>query len=233
MTRAARIASAAVVDARGVAGSTGAAFTWSDLGIDPLARACGWPRAFSPDCEKFRRMDVISRSVLLAAEAAGLNAGGVLVPAVRANTALVSAGAFGCLDSDVRFARGLMPDAEIEPAVFSYTLSSTSLGELAIRHGLNGPCYAFSTAPGTEGEALLEARALVENQEAAAAVVCLGDAVTEAAARGAGIQRRWLVAALVVVCEPDVPAWLSWDDVGRPDLLESIADRLWRRGSCA
>lgn len=227
MTRTARIVSAAVVDARGIAGSTGVVFTWVALGINPLARACGWPRAFGHDCEKFRRMDLLSRSVLLAAEVAGAGADGALGPAVRAETALVSAGAFGCLDSDVRFARGLMPGAEIEPAVFSYTLSSTSLGELAIRHGLTGPCYALSTAPGAEGEGLLEARGVLEGGEAAAAVVCLGDAVPEAAARAAGIEPRWLVGAFVVVCEPGVPAWLSWDDVRRPELLPYVADRLW------
>ena len=47
-------------------------------------------------------------------------------------TALVLGTSYGCLHSDVCFARGLEPGGTLRPAVFPYTLPSTCLGEVAI-----------------------------------------------------------------------------------------------------
>lgn len=228
MTISARVVSAAVVDARGIAGSSGTKWTWRELGIDLEARACGWPRRFEPDCPNFRRMDLLSRSVLLATEVAGVGSRGLLADKIRTNTALLSASSFGCLDSDVRFASGLGTAGEVEPAVFSYTLASTCLGEVAIRHGITGPSYALSVRPGDERQGLIEARSLLAHEEASAAVVFLGDAVKGETARAVGIEPHWRIAAFVVVANPEVSEWLAWDDAASPDVLARVAERLWR-----
>lgn len=226
-----QIVTAAIVDARGTVGSGVRARTWNELGIDPLARACAWPRSLSPTCEKFRRMDMLSRSVLLAAEMTGIGEPGFLHSELRADTALVLATTLGCLESDMRFARGLGRDGEIEPAVFSYTLSSTCLGELAIRHGLMGPSFAFSTPLGAEVDGLQEARALLESNEASAAMVCIGDAIPSDPACKLGMDPYWMVGAFLVMCDANRNPCLAWDDVERAGFLGRFANGLWSRGA--
>lgn len=163
-----------VADAVGVAGTLPVRVAWKELGVDPAGRAIPWKRLFRTPFPEFRRLDPLSRFCCLATEAMGIDAR--LSPADRPRTALVLATTHGCLHADLRFAQGL-GEACVEPALFPYTLPSTCLGELAIRHGLSGPALCLSVGAGGEGAGIREARALVEIGDADAAVVCLGDAL--------------------------------------------------------
>ena len=93
----------------------------------------------------------------------------------RPRTAILLASSLGCLHADLRFQASLAPGAELEPAVFPYTLPSTCLGDLAIRHALMGPTLSLTTAPGLEEDGLAEAGRLIDLGEACGALVCLGD----------------------------------------------------------
>jgi hypothetical protein len=176
-----------VADADGVAGTGGVRVSWAELGVDPHGRLVPWKRIFRRPFPDFRRLDALSRSCCLAAEAAGLER--TLPKGQRARTALVLATVLGCLDADLRFA-ACLKGAPLEPAVFPYTLPSTCLGELAIRHGLGGPTLCLSTGPGEEATGVREARALMEVEDADAALVCLGDAMPKG---------RLAIAALLLV----------------------------------
>ncbi|MHC5209617.1 MAG: beta-ketoacyl-[acyl-carrier-protein] synthase family protein [Planctomycetota bacterium] len=156
-----------LVDARGIAGTSGVRGTWADLDTEPP----GTPRSFRalfgrPDAT-FRRIDRPSKALVLAAEAAGV--GDVLPREVRDGTAVVVETERGCLDADLRFQRG-REQGLIEGAVFPYTLPSASLGEVALRHGLRGPALCLSIGPEQRGEALREAVRLIEDGEAAYAL---------------------------------------------------------------
>jgi 3-oxoacyl-(acyl-carrier-protein) synthase len=164
--------------------------SWAALGAEP-ARV-PWKRIFAAPFPDFRRLDPLSRFCCIAAEAAGI--GPHLPEAARARTALVLATTLGCLHADRRFERSLAPGAPIEPAVFPYTLPSTCLGELAIRHRLAGPTLCLSTEAGGEATGLEEARALIGMGEADAALVCMGDAVPG--------ERLAMAALLLVPGEP-------------------------------
>ena len=53
---------------------------------------------------------------------------------------LVMASRRGCLDTDLEFQRGCVPDASLaSPNLFSYTLPGVVLGECAVAFGLTGP----------------------------------------------------------------------------------------------
>ena len=136
---------------------------WADLGKDPSSGKVPW--VFDRPFLDFRRLDPLSRFVCLAVEAIGEE--------FPTRTALLLATSAGCLHADRKFAASL----ETIPAagVFPYTLPSTCLGDVAIRHELVGPVLCLTT-PHPE-EALDEARLLLDMGEAEAAIVCTGDVV--------------------------------------------------------
>jgi len=206
-----RVSSLGVADARGVAGDARPGVLWSDLGVDATGGRPSWKRVFEAPFPEFRRLDPLSRFACLAVEAAGLAR---LPEADRRDTALVLATTLGCLHADRRFARSL--EGVVQPAVFPYTLPSTCLGELAIRHRLEGPNLCLTTAPGDESRGIAEAALLLDGGEARAAVVCLGDVVPED-----GLLR--LVALVVRASSGDD----GDDDV--PASLDALQEAAWTR----
>ncbi len=189
------ILGAGAVDARGVVGTAGARLPWAEAGLDPERlrwRAC-FPDAPFPT---FRRLDPLAQRACLAVEAAGSHLLGDA--AARVETALVLGTAFGCLSVDLAFAASLAPGQDPAPALFPYTLPSTCLGEVALRHRLRGPTACHGVAPGDEAEALREAALRIEEGEARAAVVILGDALSPAAAAAAGLPDSPPLAALLL-----------------------------------
>lgn len=108
-----------------------------------------WPLLFSQECERFNRMDWLCRLGVMATE---------LLPykfldrslEERDRTGVCVETLTGCISSDVRFLQTSSPNA------FTYTLPSTLIGELCIRHKLRGPvlCQAGVTEnPSTVWEA--------------------------------------------------------------------------------
>lgn len=218
-----RVAAAGVADENGVAGTGGAAVRWDETGTDPRTRI-RWRSFFEAPFPEFRRLDPLSRFCCLAAEAA--RPGDHLDEAQRRDTAIVLASTLGCLHADVRFAAGLERDAEIEPAVFPYTLPSTCLGDVAIRHRLTGPTLCLAAEDGDVHVGLREAARLLALEEAAAVLVCLGDVFWQP--DPPGVEAQWRLAALLLVPEapppgdPLAPARLE------EDLLVVVQQHLWQ-----
>src|SRR5437016_3862631 len=81
------------------------------------------------------RMDLMSKLILVAVEALGIDFG--TVP--RERIALCLAVKTGSLSTDLEYWSGRDVPGGLSPTLFTYTLPSAALGELAIRHGLTGP----------------------------------------------------------------------------------------------
>lgn len=165
------------LDREHLLGSSGCHQRWSELDAPAPGTGRTFRAAFGRADETFRRLDALSRAVVLAAEAAGL---ATALPAeLRAETAVLFETQLGCLDADLRFARSMAAGLPEGP-IFPYTLPSTSLGELALRHGLRGPSNCLCVLPGERSVALREAQLLFASGEARLAVVARAEVLTVA-----------------------------------------------------
>jgi 3-oxoacyl-(acyl-carrier-protein) synthase len=147
------------VDSRGIANGAGFSKTWAELD----SKAPGSSRALRALTDKedqtFRRLNRPTRALVLAAEACGVD--GLLSQEQRDGTGLVVETETGCIECDLRYAR-LLKTGLAHAAIFPYTLPSTCLGDITLRHGLRGPSLSLSIHPGEQGEALREAKRLIQ-----------------------------------------------------------------------
>lgn len=163
------------VDRERIAGTGGVATTWSALDAPAPGTGRTFKALLGRSDETFRRLDHLSRLVVLAGEAAGLQR---VIPAEwRDDTALLFESTLGCLDADLRFARSLEAGLPEGP-IFPYTLPSTCLGELALRHGLRGVSNCLPILPAEAGAALAEAARGFTTGEWRCAVVASVDVLT-------------------------------------------------------
>lgn len=162
------VAAAAHLDAERLAGTGGVRVRWQELGVPAPGDGRTFRAVFGRGDETFRRLDPASRALVLACAALGLDR--VLGAAHRERTALVVATTLGCLDADRQFARSLGAEM-LDAPIFPYTLPSTCLGEVALRHGLRGAGICLSIAPGEPDLAFAEGSRMLAAGEAEAAVV--------------------------------------------------------------
>jgi len=90
----------------------------------------------------FRRMDEYSR-LGLTAIAFALKDAGLDEWTEKRNIGIIASTVFGCLGTDVDYYDTVMPQKELSasPALFSYTLPNSFLGEAAIHFGLTGTSF--------------------------------------------------------------------------------------------
>lgn len=193
------------LDAERLCGSSGFARRWSELDAPAPGTGRTFKAAFGRSDDTFRRLDALSRAVVLTAEAAGLAT--ALPAALRAETAVLFETALGCLDADLRFARSMAAGLPEGP-IFPYTLPSTSLGELALRHGLRGPSNCLCVLPGERSVALREAQLLFAAGEARLAVVARAEVLT--VARPSVEVRCEVAVALLALPEVGLRAVAEW-----------------------
>jgi len=100
--------------------------------------ALHWSLLSASDPSRFLRMDLMCRLGFLATEllAAGFDR---LSEAQRERTGVCVESFTGSLDTDIRFAQ------TPRPSLFAYTLPSTVMGEICIRHGFKGPVLSLIT----------------------------------------------------------------------------------------
>ncbi len=107
-------------------------------------QALHWSVLFTSDASRFGRMDVLSRLGLMAVELLGDHFEH-LGPAQRDSMGLCVETRSGPLATDWRFLR--QPLA----STFAYTLPSTVIGEICIRHRFRGPVMCLLPIPGQAG----------------------------------------------------------------------------------
>lgn len=111
-------------------------------------RPLHWSLVFDSDPSRFARMDLMCRLGLMAVELleAGLD---TLPPTQRERLGVGVETCFGALATDVQFLR------TPRPTLFTYSLPSTVLGEICIRHRLQGPGLCLVSAA-ADGRAILD-----------------------------------------------------------------------------
>ena len=127
--------------------------------------AVHWSHLFPSDAQRFARMDPLCRVGLMAVELLGAELES-LNPGQRQNVGLAAETAGGCATTDARFLR------TPRPSLFTYTLPSTVLGEVSIRHRLQGPLLCLLSPDGL-GEQILETAVDWLGEGTADYVVCL------------------------------------------------------------
>jgi len=100
---------------------------------------------FKKPYPNFRRMDKYSRLGLTGIAFALIDAGLSEWTRER-NIGIIASTVYGCLETDVDYYKTVIPDrgANASPALFSYTLANSYLGEAAIRFGLTGTNYVLT-----------------------------------------------------------------------------------------
>jgi hypothetical protein len=121
--------------------------------------------------EWFGRMDALSKQAAVAVELLGLP---FLDQGKRRPEMAISLGTeHGSLGVDLEFLQTIGQPGGASPLLFSYTLPSIAIGEIAIRHRILGPNVCFMSGPDSGLLAVWEGVRLVEDGEAMSCV-CIG-----------------------------------------------------------
>ena len=126
--------------------------------------ALRWSTLFSSETSRFGRMDLLSRLGLMAVELLDARFE-AMEPAQRDAVGVCVETRSGCTVTDMRFLQ--MPLA----STFAYTLPSTVVGEICIRHRFRGPVMCLLPVPGQDGS--LETALGWLNRGEAGACVCV------------------------------------------------------------
>ena len=207
------------VDGRGVAGVGGVSASWSDLEADPPGNARTYRRLFDKQDETFRRLDRQSRAIVLAAEACGVSR--VLSSAQREEAGLLAETSHGSIEADLRFVSSLNKGL-VEAAIFPYVLQSTCIGDVALRHGLNGPMVCLSVDANCRGETLREAARMLARGEVPFVVLATVDMLAAELPTMATAMRS--VVAVAAAPGYDGVSVAPWP-VDEQDPFQTLADR--------
>lgn len=124
-----------------------------------------WAARFpNVSCPRFGRMDALSRLALMAVEALGVEF------ANRDEVGVILETKHGSLLADRQFL------LTTSPSVFTYTLPSTAIGEICIRHKLRGPLLCLLTETGDGRQALEQAQAWLVRREVKSCLCLCADA---------------------------------------------------------
>ncbi|MFT4512518.1 MAG: 3-oxoacyl-(acyl-carrier-protein) synthase [Planctomycetota bacterium] len=215
--KSATILGCGIVDEVGIDGTRGITATWSDLDMVAPGTAKTMRTVFDKEDATFRRIDLLARALVLACEAADLE--NVLTAEQRQDTAICVETDLGALATDVSFASSL-GDECVHAGIFPYSLTSTSLGEMALRYKLRGPTISMSVRddatgnerdPALAGEAVREALRMLACGDAQHVVVGVVDTMLVAAAGRPAILR----AVVAVIAAPEHGSGigtLEWPD---------------------
>jgi len=223
MKRAATVLACGVMDRDGIYGTRGTAVTWPELETDPPGTGKTVREVSGRTDATFRRIDFPARALVLACEAAGVDE--VLSEAQRAETAICVETELGSLTTDVDFQRSLRDDV-VQAGIFPYSLTSTSLGEVALRYQLRGPTLSISVLDRSPGEGLREAIRMLEAGDAPFVIAGCADAAREAAG-GFDAEMRAVIAVLAPSGEGI--GTIEWPEEGAPDPFAPLVELSRRR----
>ena len=106
--------------------------------------ALNWGALFQSETSRFGRMDLLSRLGLMAVELLGAGSE-TMTPEQRDAVGVCVETRSGCTATDARFLQKPLA------SVFAYTLPSTVLGEICIRHRFRGPVLCLAPVSGQSG----------------------------------------------------------------------------------
>lgn len=121
--------------------------------------------------QRFGRMDLTSQLALLAVESLATH----FEPLARDRIAICLAAQTSSLSTDTEYWKGRDNPGGPSPTLFTYTLPSAAIGEIAIRHRLTGPNLCFV---GGSHDVLPEAANLIQREEAEGCVCVYVQAIS-------------------------------------------------------
>lgn len=217
MTLSATVLACGVLNRRGIFGTRGTSVTWSELESDPPGTARTVQRLSGKTDPTFRRIDFPARALVLACEAAGID--DVLTESQRNETAICIETEVGSLTTDLDFQRSLRDDV-VHAGIFPYSLTSTSLGEVALRYKLRGPTVSVSVSEHDPGESLREALRALAAGEAPYVLAGCADAAREPAA---GLDSAMRAVVAVLAPSGDGVAKVTWPEAGAVNPYATLA----------
>jgi hypothetical protein len=152
---------------------------------------------------RFGRMDLSSQLSLLAVEPFAPRFDAF----ARDRIAIVLAARAGSLPTDVAYWNGREAVGGLSPTLFTYTLPSAALGEIAIRHRLTGPNLCFA---GDDRDVLPEAAELLRRREADACVCVLTQVVSPELTRLIPLSET--ASATAILLEREGPGLAAWGE---------------------
>lgn len=206
----ASILACGLVDEVGIAGTRGIQATWQELEMQAPGTGKTMKVMFDKADATFRRIDLLARCLVLACEAADLE--NVLSADLRQETAICVETDLGALATDLSFASSL-DDECVHAGIFPYSLTSTCLGEVALRYKLRGPTVSMSVRDGDAGEALREALRLLHSGDLKHVVTGTVNTLSEASAGRPAVMRG----LVTVLSSDDVDTklgTLNWPERG-------------------
>lgn len=143
------------------------------------ARDLRWRRLFDQPFDRFGRLDALCKHALVAVELLGIPPPPPGAPLPDVGLALGTGS--GSLAVDLAFFRTVGQPGGASPTLFSYTLPSTAIGEIAIRHRIGGPHTCFLGGAESGLLALWEGTRWIEEGEAEAVLCVHAEAPPEGA----------------------------------------------------
>ena len=128
---------------------------------------------------RFGRMDLSSQLALLAVEPLAAHFDSLS----RDRIAIILAARAGSLPTDMTYWEGRDAVGGFSPTLFTYTLPSAAIGEIAIRHRITGPNLCFV---GDDRDLLVEVKDFLRRNEADACVCVFVDVVSNGLAKVIG-----------------------------------------------
>ncbi len=132
-----------------------------------------WNTFSTRPCERYGRLDILSRYGLAAVELLGLSP----VKGKPNDTALVMGTQHGCLSVDLDFRESMDQEGGGSPLLFMYTLPNVCLGEIAIRHNLTGPSLCLVNGEQSGLAAIWEGIRLIRCGEVESCICLEADAL--------------------------------------------------------
>lgn len=220
MTLEANVLACGVVDQHGISGTRGITTTWEELETEPPGTGRTLKSVFGRSDATFRRIDLPARALVLACEAAGLEH--ALNEGQRNDAAICVETDVGSLTTDVDFQLSLQDDV-VHAGIFPYSLTSTSLGEVALRYKLRGPTISMSVLESAPGESLREALRMLASEEVPYVVAGVADAMREpAAGREACVRAVVAVIGRQAEGQGEAIGTLTWPEDGDAAPFEQI-----------
>jgi hypothetical protein len=162
-----------------------------------------WKMITDSSFDKFGRMDLLSKYAVAAVELLGLK---TLKPNSAFQDIGISLGTeFGSFEVDISFIHSMMEPTGGSPILFPYTLPSTAIGEIAIRHCITGPSVCFMAGADSGLLALWESFFLVKSGQVNSCIGLSCDVIYRTAglltAPLSGINKAWHCHAFACLIE--------------------------------
>lgn len=135
----------------------------------PDVSALRWSEVSQAPFDRFGRLDGLCKGAMIAVEMLGLPPAGN----ARAEWAILVGTQYGSVEVDAAFFATRNQPGGASPLLFSYTLPSTVIGEMAIRHRITGPNACYMEGRDSGALALREGLSLIPGGKARACV-CVG-----------------------------------------------------------